>query len=61
LKKKASALPTSVRLAKLVREDQSGAQIVIDRFGARIAISPGFDRITLRAVLEVLAEMSNAR
>jgi hypothetical protein len=49
-----------IRLARLLRDDASDGQIVIEGSGVRIAVAPGFDRATLRAVLEVLAEIGNA-
>jgi hypothetical protein len=53
--------PKDVRLARLVRDDGSrDAEIVIERSGIRVHVGAGFNRATLRAVLEVLAEIGNA-
>lgn len=51
-------LSKGVRLARVVRGAETSEQIVIERAGARVAVAPGFDRATLRAVLEVLAEIA---
>ncbi len=54
-----------VRLARLVREDivegdglGDAARIAIEVGRARVSVGRGFDRATLRAVLEIMAELA---
>ena len=51
----------AVRLARVVREDEarSTSEIVLERSGIRITVGSGFDRATLREVLQVLDELES--
>ncbi len=58
--------PTSVRLARIIRvapresPRASGAGLMIEIGGARVAVPPGVDRPTLAAVVEVLSATARA-
>lgn len=52
--------PKGVRLARVVRDAESAERIVIELAGARVVVAAGFDRATLREVLEVLGEIASS-
>jgi hypothetical protein len=56
-----SEQPGGLRLARVVREGtaSSMSEIVLERSGVRVTVGTGFDRVTLRAVLEVLGELGS--
>jgi transposase len=52
----------SVRLAQVIRSDagRGSTEVTLERSGVRVTVNSGFDRSTLRAVLELLSEMGDA-
>jgi hypothetical protein len=54
--------PAKIKIARVVaRRSSPTAGITLEVSGTRIAVAPGFDRATLRAVLEILGAVSPAR